>query len=201
MTIHSSFTHGNNFKCGENVIIESDVTVGDDVHLGHNVTLKSGTVVLNNVELADYVMTTGVCIIGNNVAIRTGACISRSVIINDCVFVGPGIMTNHTRNVMHMRPAVKEVQMITNIGYGTIIGSMCQILAGINIGDNVSLAAGTNVYYDIMESGVYGGYPLRKIKELDQSLILKRPKDYISYSFTEEQLRKYLPKWIGFQGR
>jgi len=197
--IHSSFIHGSNFKCGENVIIEEDVAVGDDVKLGHNVTLKSGTRIMNDVKLADYVKTTGVCIIGNGVDARTGACISRSVIINDNAFIGPGIMTNHTKNVMHKRN-LKEVRLITKIGYGAVIGSMSSLTAGLTIGDNVVIAAGSNIYKDILEPGIYGGNPVRKIKDLDPEYLLERPDDYVEYEFDETLLRKYLPKWIGFSG-
>lgn len=195
--IHDSFIHGANLKSGHNVIIEEDVIVGDDVKLGHNVTLKSGTRVMNEVDLADYVKTTGVCIIGNGVGVRTGACISRSVIINDNAFVGPGVMTNHTKNVMHKRD-MAEVQLITRIGFGSMIGSMCSLIAGLTIADNVIIAAESNVYKSILELGVYGGNPLRKLKDIEEEYILKRPADYKEYEFEIELLRKYLPKWIGF---
>lgn len=195
--IHNSFVHGENFKCGENVIIEEDVVVGDDVKLGHNATLKSGTRIMNDVTLADYVKTTGICIIGNGVGARTGACISKSVIINDNAFIGPGIMTNHTRNVMHKRD-LREVQLITRIGYGAVIGSMASLVAGLTIGDNVFIAAASNVYKDILEAGIYGGNPVRKIKDIDPDFVLEKPRDYVDYEFDEELLRKYLPKWIGF---
>jgi len=197
MSIHGSFIHGDNFKCGENVIIEEDVVVGDDVKLGHNVTLKSGTRILNDVTLADYVKTTGICIIGNGVGARTGACISKSVIINDNAFIGPEVMTNHTKNVMHKRN-LKEVQLITRIGYGAVIGSDSSLVAGLTIGDNVVIAAGSNVYKDILEPGIYGGNPIRKIKDVDPDYILKKPEGYRDYEFDIELLRKYLPKWTGF---
>ncbi len=195
--IHTSFVHGQNFKCGENVVIEEDVVVGDDVKLGHNVTLKSGTRIMNDVTLGDYVKTTGLSIFGNGVTARTGACISKSVIINDNVFIGPGIMTNHTKNVMWKRD-LPEVQLITNIGYGAVIGSCASLLAGLKIGDNVVIAAGSNIYKDILEPGIYGGNPAKRIKDIDPEYELKRPGTYVEYEFDIEMLRKYLPKWIGF---
>lgn len=192
--IHDSFIHGKNFKCGENVIIEKDVVVGHNVRLGHNIVLKSGTRIMNDVVLSDYVKTTGVCIIGNGVDVRTGACISRSVIINDNAFIGPEVMTNHTKNVAHRRPHLKEFQLITRIGYGAVIGSDSALVAGLTIGDNVVIAAGSNVYKDVLEPGVYGRNPLVKIKDVEPDFILKKPDDYIEYEFDEELLRKYLPQ-------
>ena len=196
--IHDSFVHGENFKCGENVIIEEDVVVGNDVKLGHNVTLKSGTRLMNDVTLADYVKTTGLCIVGNHVNARTGAYISKSTIINDLAFIGPAMMTNHTKNVTHGRPHLNEVQLITSIGYGAVIGSKSLLVAGTTIGDNVVIAGGSVVYKDILEPGIYGGNPVRRIKDLDPDFALKRPSNYVEYEFKDEMLRKYLPKWVGF---
>ena len=196
--IHTSFIHGDNFRCGQNVIVEEDVVVGHDVRLGHNVTLKSGTRIMNDVNFGDYVKTTGLCIVGNHVGVRTGACVSKSVIINDWAFLGPGIMTNHTKNVCHGRPHLREVQLITTIGYGAVMGSMSSLVAGLAIGDNVIIAAGSNVYKDILEPGIYGGQPLRKIKDIDTDFILERPANYVPYDFSVALLQKYLPKWAGF---
>jgi len=195
--IHPSFQHGNNFKIGHFCIIEEDVIVGSDVQLGHNIVLKTGTRIMSNVNISDYVKTTGLCIIGNGVDIRTGACISRGVVINDNAFVGPGVMTNHTKNIMHMRN-IPEVQLITNIGYGAVIGSMVSLLAGVTIADNVMIAAETNVFKDILQPGVYGRSPLEKIKDVDPAFILHRPADYTAYEFRTELLVNYLPRWIGF---
>ena len=196
--ISKSFIHGDNFKCGVNVVIEDDVIVGDDVKLGHNVTLKSGTRIMNDVILNDYVKTTGLSILGNGVTARTGACISKSVIINDNAFIGPGIMTNHTKNVMWKRN-IPEVQLITKIGYGALIGSHSSLVAGVTIGDNVIIAAGSNVYKDIFTMGVYGGNPAKKIKDIDKDYILERPEEYVEYEFDIEMIKKYLPNWIGLK--
>ena len=93
---------------GHFCVIEKDVKVGDNVVLGDFVKLKSGTRIGDNVNLADYVKTTGLCYIGNNVNIRTGSCISKSVIVEDNTFIGAGVMSSHTRNVYHMRPKMPK---------------------------------------------------------------------------------------------
>ena len=195
-SIHSSFIYGQNFRYGENIIIEEDVIIGDDVILGHNVTLKSGTRIMNNVRLVDYVRTNGLCIIGNNVMVQNGACIAYGVIINDNAFIGPGVMTNHTKNIAWQRD-FPEFDLITQIGYGAIVGSASSLIAGLTIGDNVYIAAGSNVYKDIKEPAIYGGNPIRKIKDLDPLFILNRPVCYKNYEFNADMIDKYLKQWIG----
>jgi len=195
--IADDFKCGKNFRIGKQCVIEPDVVVGDNVKLGHFVTLKSGTRFGNDVKFSDYCKTTGLCYLGNNVDVRTGACISRSVIIEDCVFVGPGIMTNHTKHVAHMRPKVEKRQLITRIGYGAIVGSRASLTAGVNIGDNVILGANCGVYKDILEPGIYVGDPAKKMKDLPEEYYVEKSKGYIEYSFSTELLEKYLPDYKG----
>lgn len=160
--ISEDFKHGSNLKLGFGVIIEPDVIVGDNVKLGHRVTLKSGTRIGNNSVVDDHCITTGACIIGNNVNVRTGATISRATIIEDLAFIGPGVITNHTKHVGHGRPRVTSDPLITYIGFGAIIGSQVSILAGVYIAPWTIIGGGAVVVKDIYVHGVYVGSPALK---------------------------------------
>jgi len=85
--IAKDFAHGAGFDHGLQCIIDPDVVVGADVRLGHRVHLASGTRVLDDVEIADDCVTTGICLIGNHVRVRTGSCVSKSVIVDDWCFI------------------------------------------------------------------------------------------------------------------
>lgn len=122
-----------------------------------------------------------------------GTTISRSVIIEDNVFIGPGIMTNHTKHVVHIRPNLEKRQLITHIGYGAIIGSDVSMIVGVRIGDNVIIGASALVTKDVLEPGIYIGNPLRKLKNLPKEYYIEKPEDYIEYTFPKEMLKKYLP--------
>ena len=122
--ISKDFKHGSGLQIGELVIIEPEVIVGNNVKIGHRVTLKSGTIIKDNTIIDDHCITTGACIIGNHVNIRTGAIISKATIIEDYSFVGPGVITNHTKHVNHGRQdKVEDIQLLTYIGYGSVLGS------------------------------------------------------------------------------
>lgn len=191
--IDPSFKHGKNFKIGEFCLIEPDVIVGDNVLLGSFVHLRSGTRFADNVHFGSYCRTTGVCHLGNHVDARTAATISKSVIVEDWGFIGPGIMTNHTKNVVHGRPHLEDRQLITRIGYGAIIGSSAQLVAGVRIGDNVIIGASGVVTKDVLEPAVYVGNPLRKLVDLPKEYILQRPRGYKEYEFSADMLERYLP--------
>jgi len=192
--IADDFQHGDNFKHGQNVIIESDVIVGDDVKLGNNVVLKSGTRFGSQIDFADYCCTTGACILGDHINARTGAIISKSVIVEDWVFIGPGIMTNHTKHVSHGRPNIPRVQYVTRIGFGSIIGSSSMLLAGVSITSNVIIGGSSVVVKNVKEPGIYVGSPIKRLGDV--------PKDYWvdgeskRYEFEQELLDKYLPNII-----
>ena len=209
--IHPSFKHGKSFRIGCFSVIEEDVVVGDNVTVGHhsiigkdvvignNVKignhcfLKSGTRFANDIDFADYCKTTGICYVGNDVNIRTGSCVSKSVIIEDKTFIGAGIMSSHTKQVYHQRPKMPRRQLITRIGYGVIIGSHTNLSAGLSIGDNVVIGYGSVVTKDILEKGVYVGNPLRRLCHLPEEMLIPKPKGYKEHQFSKELLAKYLP--------
>lgn len=187
---------GDNVTIGDQVIIEDGVYVGDNVHLGHRVTLKRGTHLCEGVNLADHCITTGACWIGKYATARTGAIISKSNIIEDYVFVGPGVVTNHTKHVTHGRQNVPNEQLLTYIGYGSIIGSQCSLLAGLRIAPLSIFGGGSTVVKGTTESGVYMGSPAVRKMDLPDLYQMDLPKDAGSTYLTEEivgYLKSFLP--------
>ena len=201
--IANDFKKGKDFQHGLNCIIEPDVVVGDDVRLGHYVHLKSGTRILNDVEIADHCMTTGISFIGNHVLIRTGSCISKSLIIDDWAFIAAGIMSSHTKNVYHGRPKMEKRQYVTRIGYGSIIGSSSNLLAGITIAPGAIVGYQANVVGSLDQpNGIYINKPnpwatLQRVIDPDDPWYIEVPEDYIPHQFEQALLDKYLPFYKG----
>jgi len=130
----------------------------------------------DNSIIDDHCITTGACYIGNNVNIRTGAIISRATIIEDYCFIGPGVITNHTKQVTHGRTEnVPDVQLLTYIGYGTVIGSQASILAGVYIRPQTIIGGGTVVIKDLTEMGVYVGSPAVKKMDVPDNYLMHMP--------------------------
>lgn len=174
--ICKSFQHGANLSLGYNVIIESGVRVGDNVKIGHRCTLKSGTIIGNNTIFDDHSITTGASYIGNNVNIRTGAIISRGTILEDFTFIGPGVITNHTKNVNHGREKIiRSTQLLTYIGYGSILGSQTSILAGVYIVPLVIVGGGSVVVRSISKQGVFFGHPAKIVMDLPEAYKVDLP--------------------------
>lgn len=197
--IAKDFAHGAGFDHGLQCIIEPDVVVGADVRLGHRVHLASGTRVLDDVEIADDCVTTGICIIGNHVRVRTGSCISKSVIVDDWCFIAAGIMSSHTKNIDHGRPRAPRRQLITRYGYGSVIGSRANTNAGITIAPGAIVGYGAHVVLDLeVPNAVYYNKPnpwaeLQFELRPDDPAYIEIPADYEPHEFDAGLLAKYLP--------
>jgi len=189
---------GNRVTIGNFAIIEPDVVISDDVVLGHRVTLKSGTRIGAGSTFDDHCITTGACLMGRKVNVRTGAIVSKSTIIEDFCFIGPGVITNHTRHVTHGRgDAVPNEQLLTCIGYGSIIGSQASLLAGLCIGPQSIVGGGSVVVKDLEGHGVYVGSPCRRISDLPPGYRMQEPADAGKMYLNAEVLgllRRYIPK-------
>lgn len=194
--IPTIFKYGENFKIGNFSIVEPGVRVGDNVTVGHHCLLKSGTRFGDNINFADYAKTTGLCYVGNNVNVRTGSCISKSVIVEDKAFIGAGVMTSHTKHIHHQRPQMPRIQLITRIGYGAVVGSHSNLSAGVHIGDNVVIGYGSVVTKDVLEPAIYAGNPVRKLKDLSEEMRVTKPDDYEEHVFSDKMLAKYLPHYV-----
>ena len=193
--VENDFKHGKSLELGHSVIIESDVVVGDNVKIGHRVTLKPGTRVGDNSIIDDHCITTGACYIGKNVNVRTGAIISRATIIEDDCFIGPGVITNHTKHVTHARESqIEPEELITYVGFGSIIGSQASILAGVYIGSQTIIGGGSVVVKNLEGNGVYVGSPCRRISELPQGYAVLQPEKAGSMYLIDtvlDHLKKY----------
>ena len=162
-------------RIGSQCIIEDGVSIGASTRIGHRVILKAGTIIGEQCDIADGVMTTGPCRIGDHVNIRTGAVISKCTVLEDWVFVGPNVVTNHTKHVRHGRE-VKSEKLVTVIGYGSIVGSQAAIVAGVFICPVTVIGAAALVVKNIEQpNGVYVGAPCERVAEVPDDMMMLPP--------------------------
>lgn len=194
--VNEDFKHGNNLSVGKLVIIESDVIVGNNVKIGHRVTLKTGTRVGDNSIIDDHCITTGACYIGKNVNIRTGAIVSRATIVEDYCFIGPGVITNHTKNVTHGRESqVVGEELLTYISFGSIIGSQASLLAGLYIGPQSIIGGGAVVVKNLDGHGVYVGSPCKRISGLPQEYKIAEEPENAGKIYLKDGIVDHLEKY------
>lgn len=130
---------GDGFETGHNVIVREENSIGNGVRIWSNTTL-------------DYR-----CKIGNNVKIHSNCYISQLTIIEDDVFLAPGVMT---ANEKHPTGAFGEgnvegplIKRGSRLGMGSII------MPGLTIGEGAVIGAGAVVTKSIAKNSIAYGVP------------------------------------------
>ena len=150
--IYAGSTIGKNFTTGDYARVRENNKIGNNVSLGANSSIERD------------------CKIGNNVRIQTLCFIPEYTILEDDVWMGPGVTIT---NVVHPPcPVFKERgdEMELNcirgpiIRKSVIIGASSVLLPGIEIGERAFIAAGSVVLDDVKKDTVVAGMPAKKIK-------------------------------------
>ena len=94
------------------------------------------------------------------------------VMIGDYVMIGPNTMistVNHPMTPMGRRKHLGIGKPVT-IGNDVWIGGNVTILPGVNIGNNVIVAAGAVVTKDVLDNSLVGGVPAKVIRTLENDV-------------------------------
>lgn len=101
--------------------------------------------------------------IGNNVTIKSGVQVWDGITIEDNVFVGPNVTFT---NDLFPKSKNKDFKLEkTIVKKGASLGANATILAGITIGENALIGAGSVVTKDIPENEIWIGNPAKFLKK------------------------------------
>ena len=155
---------GRNLETGHNVIIREENEIGDNFRIWNN-------------SVVDYS-----CRIGNNVKIHNKVYVPQFTLIEDDVFLGPGVTL---ANDLHPGcPDAQECMQGPHIKKGAQIGISCCILPRVVIGEYALIGAGSVVTKDIPPGVVAYGNPAQivcKIEDLTCTTGLRdKPFSYLT---------------------
>jgi UDP-2-acetamido-3-amino-2,3-dideoxy-glucuronate N-acetyltransferase len=133
--------------------VQDDVVIGEGSRVGsmtlihQQAEIGTGTTIGSHCNICK-------CVIGNNVSIQTGCHITRGVVIEDDVFVGPRVVT--------LNDKLKGDEMVfPHIEKGARVGGGSTILPGVRIGAGALVGAGSVVTKDVAAGAVVMGNPAR----------------------------------------
>jgi len=133
--------------------------VQENVHIGARTRVGSFTLIHQGAEIGAST-TIGShcnichCRIGDRVSIQTSCHITRGVVIEDDVFVGPGVVTLNDR-------LKGEAMNYPRICKGAKVGGGSLIMPGVTIGENAVVGAGSVVRRDVPPGATVIGNPAR----------------------------------------
>ncbi len=155
-------------------ILYSGSNIGKNFVTGDYARVRENNKIGNNVSLGSHSMIERDSKIGNNVRIQSLCFIPEYTILEDNVWMGPGVTIT---NVMHppcpvFKERGKEMELKCVRGpiikKGAIIGASVILLPGIEIGEGALVAAGSVVLNDVKARTVVSGVPAKKIKKISE---------------------------------
>ena len=139
---------GCNLETGHNVVIREENNIGDSVRIWNNSVIDYG------------------CRIGNGVKIHNKVYVAQFTIIEDDVFLAPGVTL---ANDIHPGcPDAYECMQGPCIKKGAQIGINCTVLPRVVIGENSVIGAGSVVTKNIPASVVAYGNPAQVICDIGE---------------------------------
>lgn len=153
---------GANIRCG--TVIYEGSKIGSGLETGHNVVIREENTLGNNVGVWGNSVIDYGCRIGNNVKIHTGVYVAQFTIIEDDVFLGPGVTIT---NDPHPLCADCTKENGPTIKRGARIGANVTILPGVVVGEYALIGAGSVVTRDVPARKLAYGNPAKTHGDVD----------------------------------
>ena len=157
---------GKNAKIRSNSVIYEGSKIGNNLETGHNVLIREENVIGNHFSIWTNSIIDYGCKIGNNVKIQSNCYISQFTVIEDDVFLGPGIVIANDR--YPVSPATPKYLKGPIIKKGAKIGANVTLLPGVTIGEYSLIGGGAVVANDIPPGSVAYGNPAIAKKTINQ---------------------------------
>lgn len=146
---------GARIRCG--TIIYGGSRIGRGLETGHNVIIREDNIVGDNLRIWSNSVIDYGCVVGNNVKIHNHVYIAQFTLIEDDVFLGPGVII---ANDLHPGcPNALDCMQGPRIKRGAQIGINCCVLPRVTIGEHAVIGAGSVVTKDIPAGMVAYGNP------------------------------------------
>ncbi len=141
--------------------IAADAIIGDHAQVRERSTIGRGSVVGRG-STVDFG-----CRVGDRVLIQTGVYVTGGSVIEDDVFVGPGVVTTNDHTMGRHAPggelAGPVLRRACRVGGGAVL------VPGIEIGEEAFVAAGAVVTADVAPREVVMGVPARVIRQVQDA--------------------------------
>ena len=152
-------TIGENTVVYPGAVIYADVMIGRNCLICSNTVIREGCTIGNNCIIANGVTLNYDAWIGNNVKIMDNTHITGGMVIENNAFVSCLVATSNDNSMGRHNGTACDPPIICE---KAVIGAGANILPGVVIGRNSTVAAGSVVTKDVKENALVLGVPARE---------------------------------------
>jgi acetyltransferase-like isoleucine patch superfamily enzyme len=163
---------GEGVLIGGHVVIHAGVEIGDGARIGDHAQLRDRAHIGPGTTIGSYSCVDPDVTVGARVSVQTRCYITAGTMVEDDVFVGPGVtLTND--NTMNRHGPEKDFE-------GPVLRRACRvgggstICPGVEIGEEAFVAAGAVVAADVAPRAVVVGVPARQLREVPDEDLLEQ---------------------------
>lgn len=157
---------------GGQVVIHPDVRIGAGARIGDHAQIRDGARIGAGSTIGSFSSVDPGVVVGERVSVQTRCYLTGGTVIEDDVFIGPGVtLTND--NTMDRHGPEKEfegplLRRACRIGGGSVL------CPGVEVGEEAFVAAGALVTKDVPPRAVVMGAPARQVREVPDEDLLER---------------------------
>lgn len=163
---------GDGVLIGGQAVIHAGVRIGAGARIGDHAQIRDGARIGAGTTIGSFSSVDPGVVVGARVSVQTRCYLTGGTVIEDDVFVGPGVtMTND--NTMDRHGPEQEFE-------GPLLRRACRIgggavlCPGVEIGAEAFVAAGSVVTGDVAPRAVVMGVPARQVREVPDEDLLER---------------------------
>ena len=161
-----SLVIGERARIRSGTVIYEGSCIGDDLETGHHVIIREENKIGSRLRIWNHSIVDFGCHIGNNVKIHCHVYVAQHTVIEDDVFLAPGVMIANDLYATGIYSP--EYIRGPKIKRGAKIGINVTLLPSVTIGEYSLIGAGSVVTKDIPSRSVAYGNPARVIKSIDK---------------------------------
>jgi acetyltransferase-like isoleucine patch superfamily enzyme len=163
---------GEGTQLGAYVVIHAGVSIGAGARIGDHAQIRNDATIGAGSTIGSFGSVDPGVVVGERVSVQTRCYLTGGSVIEDDVFIGPGV-TFANDNTMGRHPPDEQLR-------GPLLRRACRIGAGvvicpgIEVGTEAFVAAGALVSADVAPRSVVMGVPARKVGEVPDEDLLER---------------------------